>query len=387
MPRILFVAMPGSVHSARWISHLRDTEFDVQLFPCHAAGNHPLLAGVRVHFGSLLIRGSLFLIGKLAELDRRRSGRRRRVPSCFKRAFWLAWTIRLVKPDIVHSLEFQCAGYLVTEAKKRLGSRMPPWIATIWGSDIYLFGRLRSHTARIKELLQACDYYSCECERDVILARQFGFSGRVLPVLPNAGGLDVPEEVALQARERASTRKLIAIKGYQHWAGRALTALRAVELCADALRDYRIVVFSANADVEIAVELLAQSTGLAVEVVPPSSHEDMLALFARSRVFVGLSISDGISTSMVEAMALGAFPIQSCTSCADEWLTDGVTGIIVPTEDAKAVADAIRVAASNDKLVDEAQITNAQVAASRLNPERIREQVLATYREIIAARM
>jgi glycosyltransferase involved in cell wall biosynthesis len=203
-------------------------------------------------------------------------------------------------------------------------------------------------------------------------------------VLPNAGGLDVREEVALRARERSSTRKSIAIKGYQHWSGRALTALRAVELCADVLRDYRIVVFSASPDVEIAVELLVQSTGLTVEVVPPSSHEDMLALFAQCRVFVGLSISDGISTSMLEAMALGAFPIQSCTSCADEWLTDGVTGIIVPPEDAKAVADAIRVAASNDKLVDEAQIANAQVAASRLNPERIREQVLAIYREIIA---
>jgi glycosyltransferase involved in cell wall biosynthesis len=375
--------MPSSVHAARWIRHLRGTEFDVHLFPCRAEGSHPLLAGVKVHFGSLLVRGSLFLMEKLAAYARRRGGGRCGVPSCFKRSLWLAWTIRRLKPDIVHSLEFQHAGYLATEAKKRLGSRMPPWVATNWGSDIYLFGRLRSHAERIKELLAACDYYSCECERDVILARQFGFSGRVLPVLPNAGGLDIREEVALRARERASTRKLIAIKGYQHWAGRALTALRAVELCADALRDYRIVVFSAGPDVEIAVELLAQSTGLAVEVVPHSSHEDMLALFAQARAFVGLSISDGISTSMLEAMTLGAFPIQSCTACADEWLTDGVTGIIVPPEDAKAVADAIRVAASNDKLVDEAQIANAQVAASRLNPERIREQVLATYREII----
>ena len=30
---------------------------------------------------------------------------------------------------------------------------------------------------------------------------------------------------------------------------------------------------------------------------------------------------------------MGSFPIQSDTACADEWIEDGVSGLIVPPED------------------------------------------------------
>ena len=53
--------------------------------------------------------------------------------------------IQKIRPDIVHSMEIQSAGYLTLEAKKILQGKFPPWIVTNWGSDIYLFGRLKDH--------------------------------------------------------------------------------------------------------------------------------------------------------------------------------------------------------------------------------------------------
>ena len=47
----------------------------------------------------------------------------------------LAYAIRHLKADIVHSLEMQHAGYLTLAARERLGGKFSTWIVTNWGSD------------------------------------------------------------------------------------------------------------------------------------------------------------------------------------------------------------------------------------------------------------
>ncbi len=135
-------------------------------------------------------------------------------------------------------------------------------------------------------------------------------------------------------------------------------------------------------DVRIAAELLQQELGIPVDVVPHCGHDEILSLFGRARIYLGLSISDAISTSLLEAMAMGAFPIQSNTACADEWITDGMSGLIVPPEDPQTVADAIRTALGSDALVDEAARINQRVAMERLDRRTIRDQVIRMYRDI-----
>lgn len=80
---------------------------------------------------------------------------------------------------------------------------------------------------------------------------------------------------------------------------------------------------------------------------------------------------------------MGAFPIQSCTACADEWIVQGQTGFIVPPEDPRAIADAIRRAVSDDALVDQAAEMNARVARERLDENVIRPQVITLYKQIL----
>ena len=108
----------------------------------------------------------------------------------------------------------------------------------------------------------------------------------------------------------------------------------------------------------------------------------MLHLFGRARVYIGSSISDAISTSLLEAIVMGAFPIQSCTACAEEWIVDGEMGFIVPPEDPEPIAEAIRRAVSDDKLVDRAAELNAQLAKKRIDRAVIRPQVIAMYEKV-----
>ncbi|HEV2860186.1 MAG TPA: glycosyltransferase, partial [Pyrinomonadaceae bacterium] len=99
----------------------------------------------------------------------------------------------------------------------------------------------------------------------------------------------------------------------------------------------------------------------------------------RARVSIGLSISDGLSTSALEALIMGAFPVQSDTSCLCELVRCGEGALMVPPEDPTEVAAAIVRAATDDELVDRAAEQNARVAAERLSEAVVRPQVVGMY--------
>ena len=174
------------------------------------------------------------------------------------------------------------------------------------------------------------------------------------------------------------------LKGYQHWAGRALFGLRALERCADLLSGYEIVIYSAVPEVILAAELFSDNAGIPVRILPQqTSHEDILAYHARARISIGLSISDGISVSLLEAMVMGSFPIQSCTACAGEWIEHGVSGMIVPPEDPDIIEIAIRKALSDDDLVNKAAEINWRTAQARLDGDLLKQNAIDMYSRLL----
>jgi len=278
----------------------------------------------------------------------------------------LAALISELKPDLIHSMEFQHAGYLVLAARDLQIATAPPWLATNWGSDIYHFGTEPGHAPQIRRLCETIDLYSCECHRDIDLARDFGYRGPHLPVLPNSGGMDVERLLALRDPSPPSARKIIMVKGYDHFAGRAMISLAILERLADRLRDYTIVMFSVGARPRARAIELAEAKVLDIRVVDWATHDDILRQFGQARLYLGISISDAISTSVLEAMVMGAFPIQTNTSCCAEWFIDGTSGFAVPVDDFEFICDRFERALNDDALVDAAAATNLDIIRSQL---------------------
>jgi len=391
---ILLVAMPNSIHVVRWIRQLDGQDYDIHLFSSVGGAvihPHPEMEGVTFHSP---------LFSRATKIYKTQPGEMRpsflfKVLNFFKQRVYeqsmpdirvkrLQKVIRKIRPALVHSLEIQAAAYLTLDAKKQFNGPFPPWLVTNWGSDIYLFGRLSEHKAKIRAVLESCDYYSCECERDITLAQQFGFCGQAMPVFPNTGGFDLASLEVERNQIPTSARKVIMLKGYQNWAGRALVGLRALSRCADILNGYSVVIYSAPPDVVIAAELFADDTGIPVRVIPHTTpHQEILSLHAQARVSIGLSISDAISTSFLEAVVMGSFPIQSCTACANEWIEHGISGMIVPPEDPDIIEIAIRTALLDDRLVDEAARINWQTAQERLDGEFLKHRTTEMYARIL----
>ncbi|NTV94174.1 MAG: glycosyltransferase family 4 protein [Thiobacillus sp.] len=421
--KILFVAMQMSQHTVRWIRQIADQGWDLHLFPVNYLPVHHEMPGITVHQPWQTIRPRLFLktlrsdpwrllrsstppislrphgvleraiyplpilspfAPYLNGIKRVRLGESEAVAPLAYGPHVLARLIRTLKPDLIHSLEFQHCGYNVLRAKELIGDGFPPWLATNWGSDIYYYRQFENHRRQISRLLGNVDYYSCECVRDIELAQELGLSGRVMPVMPNSGGLDLGVVGPMRQMHQPSRRRLIMVKGYQHFVGLALTALEAVERCAPILHDFNILVFSASPPVVKRVEELRVSLGLNISVLPHSGHDTMLRMFSRARIYLGISLSDAISTSMLEALAMGAFPIQTSTACCDEWIEDGESGFIVPPEAPEIIADRLRRAITDDALVDHAAEINWRTVRERLDQNILKGKAIAFYEEIFA---
>lgn len=373
---VVLVCMVDSIHVARWIAQFEPTEVRFILFPSGPNRRvHPKIL-------EMIENGKRFenqitiapFGGKLSlplwALDRFFNDR--------IRGLLLRRILKITLPDFVHALELQHAGYVTIRALADK-SISTPFIATNYGSDIFWFQRFPKHKAKIQLILGRADLYSAECQRDYLLAKNFGFDGVKLPLGPNAGGVELARDhFNFQA---PSKRKTIAIKGYHGWAGRALVALDAIELLKDKLQSYEIVVYSANFNVARRGAKLRRKYGLKIIVHNKGSlsHSEVLEIFMKSRLYVGLSVSDGISTSLLEAMSMGAFPIQTNTSCADEWITDNLSGILIRDITRDSVSEAILKALNDNDLVDCAISVNRETVKMKANSSALKSSARTFY--------
>ena len=135
----------------------------------------------------------------------------------------------------------------------------------------------------------------------------------------------------------------------------------------------------------MAAKKLRRATGLSIEIHGKHqlSHDQVLALMRRSRVYIGLSKSDGISTSMIESMSQGAIPIQSNTSCASEWLRNGQDGFLVDHDDWKSVAAHLMMVLEDDAFAIAAQSKNLETISQKYDSARLSEIAVSYYEKLL----
>jgi hypothetical protein len=271
----------------------------------------------------------------------------------FIRRFYLKLIIKLLRPQIIHAIEIQHAGYLIADQVGSAHRR----ILTNWGSDIYYFMNFENHKNRIMEALKWATHYSAECERDYKLASDLGFSGIYLPKIPNAGGFNV-----LKHEVKCSDRKLILVKTYGGQFGAAKIAIKAIAEFLSKNRNFEVFFYSVTRDVINDVENLKSKFPNLVKystLENSLSQEEILSLFYKSRIYLGCSISDGLSTSFLQALVAGAYPIQTNTSCASELTILGASGSIV-NPNADEILFELNAKINDEKLLDKSQEINLE---------------------------
>lgn len=389
--KILFVAMHISVHTSRWLSQLENNGWDIYLFPVHFENPHPYSEIRNITLYRLSKFSKIALDDSLRVIEIEKS-----LPFLYRLcstlkiiktnyAYQLARTIDLLKPDIVHSMEMQHAAYLTVDAKRYCRKKFPLWIYSCWGSDIYYYQQFEEHKEKIGNVLQSCDYLFTDTERDVELARKYGFTGELLGVVPGVGGYRIDEMRALVKFIKPSSRKTIAIKGYTGWVYRPFTVIAALEACLEELQGYSIAIYlPVGEEIIERTKAISQKIGTELIVRNYGAYEDVLKLFASARISLASSISDGTPNSMLESMVMGAFPIQSDTVSTAEWITNGVNGFIAPPEDVDAYVTALKLALTDNDLIDRAAEHNYAMLKDRIDYSIIQPKVINAYEKVFA---
>ena len=347
--RILIVGMADSVHLAKWLRQFQDSKHTFEIVSSSPHRRiHPILQELishgekyKIHWFSKLASLPLWLADRLL--------------SDWLRGAFLAWRASKFQPDIVHVMEFQNGGYAFLRARLLTKSIRVPLLLTPYGSDIYWFQKYPKHLVKIEKLLGFASGVSSECKRDEILATKYGFVGKFAPRIPASGGMNLDSNL-----QHNGHRNRIAVKGYQNKWGQALTALECIEEMSQELQGYEITLFSCNKITIQSAKKLAKRTGLQVTAHGKGKlkNEEVHKLLGESLALVSLSTSDGVPASMLEAMANGAIPIQSDTSCCEEYLTDGIGGFLVQWNDKEQIKEKLRFILSDSNFRESAANAN-----------------------------
>jgi glycosyltransferase involved in cell wall biosynthesis len=292
-------------------------------------------------------------------------------------------TIIDLKPDLVHSfvLYISCTPILQVMLKHK----NIPWVYSSWGSDLYYFQNETKFLNDIKMVLPRVNYLFTDCHRDIGIAKEHGFEGDVLGVFPGGGGFSFKEtDIFIKP---VLDRNTILVKGYQGRSGRAIQVIKALELISDEIKNFSIVVFGTNPEVENYItkqrlsEVLSIKTLLSKDFLP---HKDILKLMGDALIYIGNSNSDGMPNTLLEAMIQGAFPIQSNPGGATaEIIEHGINGFLIEDcEESNSIAQLIKNAINNPNLINSAFVINQEKIKPNYNRTLIIDQVISKYDSI-----
>jgi glycosyltransferase involved in cell wall biosynthesis len=261
-----------------------------------------------------------------------------------------------------------------------------PWIYSSWGSDIYYYRNIPKYRKDIKKVLPRVDYLFTDCKRDVNLAKELGFMNKVLGVFPGGGGFDF-KKYEKHIVKPASERRTILVKGYQGRSGRSIVVLKALMELKIELKNFKVIVFGADSEVKYFCKKNKIDAILNISIYGKSKflpHKEILKLMGEALIYVGNSNSDGMPNTLLEAIGMGAFPIQSNPGGASsEVITNNENGLLIQDfNNVHEIKGLIQKGLSNSKLVEKAFIINQMEIKSNYEREKIKREVLACYNKV-----
>lgn len=285
-----------------------------------------------------------------------------------------------LQPDIVHSFVLQSGALPLINLMQRYPHIY--WVYSAWGNDLHFRQKNDKDLEGIQHTLPHINYMFADCSRDYFIAQQNGFKGTYLGTFPTGGGYELEKYSPFLSDW--TSRKTILIKGYQGILGRCNKVLEAISELKKELNNFDIVVFGANDLVKEAIGSLGLSHWYNFTVYEQLTHEQVLRLMGKSKIYIGNSISDGTPNTLLEAILMEVFPIQSNPGGAtEELIADGINGLLLEyPEDEHAIAEQIKRALQDGKLLEQAVQHNTQHIKPYLEREYIKKQVLHAYEVI-----
>ncbi len=287
--------------------------------------------------------------------------------------------IKEIQPDVIHSF----ALYLSCSPILNIMEKYPTlkWIYSSWGSDLYYFQNEPEYLKDIKNVLQRVNYLFTDCKRDFEIAKKYGFKGKFLGVFPGGGGFDL--QAMKSYKLPLEQKKTILVKGFQGRSGRVIPVLKAIERLQNELVNYQIVVFGSDTEVFDYMKDSELANWKNIKIIGKIPHIAVMKLMGEALIYIGNSNSDGIPNTLLEAICMGVFPIQSNPGGATaEIIENGMNGFLI--EDCESVEEIIYIITKALSLSDFGRIQefNYTTIAKYINYDFVKRNVNQMYLKV-----
>jgi glycosyltransferase involved in cell wall biosynthesis len=285
-----------------------------------------------------------------------------------------------IAPDVV--IGYYATGYGTLAA---LAGRRPLVVVTA-GNDVLVNPRGTLRHRLTLRTLQRADLVIALAPHMADAVRTFGVdSERIFTHVPG-----IPLEPFLTAgrtRPRLPTPRRVVVTRALEPFYRVDVIIRAVATLGPDREEATLTIVG-DGPARSSLRRLAADVGVADRVHFTGSlpYEDLPMVLAEHDAYVSAAPSDGVSASLLEAMATGLVPVVDDNDANRYWLTDGENGVLVEAGSPDAVAAGLRFAFDNTELQETARTRNPEIAAERADLSRNAAQFLEQLTMLIGSR-
>lgn len=381
--KILYVADGRSPIAQNWIRHFVERGDDVYLASTFACSLDRFAAVKELEITPVAFSSVQKVTQRPGTRSARTVGLRTAIRQWFgpftirRAADRLRGFIERVQPDIVHAMRIPYEGMLAADAYTGA-----PLIISTWGNDFTLHApstRLMEHYTQWT--MKVADALHTDCQRDVRLAQQWGFTKDKLNlVTPGNGGIQT--DIFYPPQKPVDEPVIINPRGFRPYV-RNDVFFRAIPLV---LKNYPNAkfIFALMAGEEQAGQWIRElEIGDCVELLPPLPHAQMADVFRRAQIIASPSVHDGTPNSLLEGIACGCFPVAGDLESIREWITPDENGLLFDSKDASSISDAICTAIENKNLRVKAAELNKEIISTRAEYQKNMKRAEEFYQKVV----
>src|SRR5262245_15295733 len=296
-------------------------------------------------------------------------------------AWRLARLIKKLRPEVVHAHDSHAVAMAALALSMSTEPRKPPLLAAR-RVDFHLRGNSLSRWK-----YRQVDMFICVSEaiRDMLISDGVAADRTVivnegidLERVAAAPPAQLHEELWLPHRAPivGNVAALVPHKGQRHLIEAAALVIRQVP-------DARFMI-AGEGELRPALERQIKDHHLEKHVFLAGFRPDILSVHKAFDVFVMSSVTEGLGTSLLDAMACGKPIVATTAGGMPEVVEDGLTGLLVPPRDHEAMAEGIVRLLRDEALRTRMGEAGLARVRDQFSSERMVEDTLAVYQRVAA---
>ncbi|MBL7074892.1 glycosyltransferase [candidate division KSB1 bacterium] len=315
--KICYLADATSVHTINWLQFFSQKGHDIYLI---TDTENPIDHVTTINVGECLVKPNIPFLSATIQI----AEKVRRIKKHLSK----------IKPDILH------AHYATNYGVLAALSHFHPYILTLHGSDLLVdYNKDWISQIFVKIAVTRADIITSASHYLTKVLQSTGL--RTKEVCTFQYGIDIKKFFPLE-RVKRNLGKTVVSTRYLIPKYRADVLIDAISLVIKRIPDVKFVIVG---DGELRKKFIEKIKNLGlenqVEFLGNISHDHIPDVLRKADVYVSTSPSDGLSVSLLEAMACGLFPIVTDIPANRLLIENGKNGLLFPVGNAERLAENI----------------------------------------------